>query len=88
MDFLLFNLLILKCLTDKTGHVWRRSELDLYLIENMPLMKTTGPRVSILILIVFLLSFRSDQKRALSGWGKLGKSDAKFRIHEPFELES
>ena len=46
MDFLLFNLLVLRCLTDKTGHVWRRSELDLYLVENMPLMKTATRRVS------------------------------------------
>ena len=45
MDFLLFNLLVLRCLTDKTGHVWRRSDLDLYLIENMPLMKTATKRV-------------------------------------------
>ena len=46
VDFLLFNLLVLRCLTDKTGHVWRRSDLDLYLVENMPLMKTTAKRVS------------------------------------------
>ena len=35
-----------------------------------------------------LKSFRSDHKQALSGWGKIGKNDAKFRIHEAFELES
>ena len=29
-----------------------------------------------------------DHKQASSGWGKLGKNDAKFLIHEPFELES
>ena len=29
-------------------------------------------------------SFRSDHKQASSGWGKIGKNDAKFRIHEPF----
>ena len=35
-----------------------------------------------------LKSFRSDYKQALSGWGKVEKNDAKFPIHEPFELES
>ena len=32
--------------------------------------------------------FRLDYKQALSWWGKVGKNDAKFPIHEPFELES
>ena len=32
--------------------------------------------------------FRLDHKQALSGWGKVWKNDAKFPIHEPFELES
>ena len=32
--------------------------------------------------------FGSDHKQALIGWGKVGKNDAKFPIHEPFELES
>ena len=27
-------------------------------------------------------------KIALIGWGKVGKNDVKFPIHEPFELES
>ena len=35
-----------------------------------------------------LKSFPSDHKQASSGWGKVGKNDAKFRIHEPFDLES
>ena len=35
-----------------------------------------------------LKSFRSDHKQASSGWGKIGKNDAKFPIHEPFKLES
>ncbi|KAL3881508.1 hypothetical protein ACJMK2_027940, partial [Sinanodonta woodiana] len=37
VDFFLFNLLILGCLTDKSGYVWRRSPRDLYLIETMPI---------------------------------------------------
>ncbi|KAH3728508.1 hypothetical protein DPMN_054465, partial [Dreissena polymorpha] len=41
IDFLLFNLLILDCLMDKNGYVWRRSTADLYLIETMPIMKIT-----------------------------------------------
>ena len=32
--------------------------------------------------------FLLDYKQALSGLGKVGKNDAKFPIHEPFELES
>ena len=32
--------------------------------------------------------FRSDHKQASSGWGKIGENDAKFQMHEPFELES
>ena len=38
VDYLLFNLLVLGCLTDKTGFVWRRCPTDLYLIETLPLM--------------------------------------------------
>ena len=38
--------------------------------------------------IIKLKSFRLDYKQASSGWGKVGKTDAKFLIHEPFELES
>ncbi|KAL3881514.1 hypothetical protein ACJMK2_027946, partial [Sinanodonta woodiana] len=39
LDFLLFNLLILGCLTDKSGYVWRRSSRDLYLVETMPILE-------------------------------------------------
>ena len=35
-----------------------------------------------------LKSFQSDHKQTSSGRGKVGKNDAKFLIHEPFELES
>ncbi|XP_052808614.1 E3 ubiquitin-protein ligase rnf213-alpha-like isoform X2 [Mya arenaria] len=38
VDYVLFNLLILNCLVDKSGYVWRRSVHDLYLIEAMPTM--------------------------------------------------
>ena len=38
--------------------------------------------------IKYIKSFWSDYKQALIGWGKVGKNDAKFPIHEPFELES
>ncbi|XP_052216221.1 E3 ubiquitin-protein ligase rnf213-alpha-like isoform X4 [Dreissena polymorpha] len=40
IDFLLFNLLILKCVVDKQGYVWRREDNDLYLIEVIPEMQT------------------------------------------------
>ncbi|XP_052217509.1 E3 ubiquitin-protein ligase rnf213-alpha-like [Dreissena polymorpha] len=36
IDFLLFNLLILKYVVDKHGYVWRREDDDLYLIEAVP----------------------------------------------------
>ena len=35
-----------------------------------------------------LKSFQLEYKQALTGWGKVGKNDANFPIHEPFELES
>ena len=38
--------------------------------------------------IKLLKSFRSDHKQASNGWVKDGKNDAKFQIHEPFDLES
>ena len=31
---------------------------------------------------------KTTMQQTLSGWGKVGKNDAKFQIHEPFELES
>ena len=38
VDALLFQLLVLGCLVHSSGHVWRKSELDYYIIENMPLL--------------------------------------------------
>ena len=32
--------------------------------------------------------YGKNNKQASSGWGNFGKNDAKFPIHEPFELES
>ncbi|KAL3881524.1 hypothetical protein ACJMK2_027956, partial [Sinanodonta woodiana] len=45
VDFFLFNLLILGCLTHKTGHVWRRSPGDLYLVEIMPVVEKMTARM-------------------------------------------
>ncbi|XP_052215095.1 E3 ubiquitin-protein ligase RNF213-like [Dreissena polymorpha] len=42
IDFFLFNLLILNCVVDKHGYVWRRDDNDLYLIEAMPMMKKSN----------------------------------------------
>ena len=38
VDYLLFQLLILGCLTNSTGQVWRKLPYDLYLVETMPLL--------------------------------------------------
>ncbi|KAK3096790.1 hypothetical protein FSP39_003301 [Pinctada imbricata] len=38
VDAFLFQLLILGCLTDSSGYVWRKLPCDLYLIETMPLL--------------------------------------------------
>ena len=45
LDLLLYNLLVLGCITDIHGHVWRRSSSDLYLIEAMPLLEHTESQV-------------------------------------------
>ncbi|XP_052765375.1 E3 ubiquitin-protein ligase rnf213-alpha-like isoform X1 [Mya arenaria] len=42
IDNLLFNLLILNCLKEESGLVWRRSESDIYLIEHMPKEASTA----------------------------------------------
>ena len=48
MDDLLFSLLVLGSLTDQLGYVWLRSDLDLYIIEVMPLQqREVTTRVSI-----------------------------------------
>ncbi|KAK7107714.1 hypothetical protein V1264_015588 [Littorina saxatilis] len=38
VDHLLYNLLVLGCVTDRHGQVWLRSPMDLYLVETMPLL--------------------------------------------------
>ncbi|XP_062574164.1 E3 ubiquitin-protein ligase rnf213-alpha-like [Saccostrea cucullata] len=38
VDYLLFQLIILGCLTDSHGNVWRKLPSDLYLIETTPLL--------------------------------------------------
>ncbi|XP_052062678.1 E3 ubiquitin-protein ligase rnf213-alpha-like isoform X2 [Mytilus californianus] len=46
VDAFLFQLLILGCLGHSSGYVWRRSELDYYIIESMPLLaKDTDAKV-------------------------------------------
>ncbi|XP_071112725.1 E3 ubiquitin-protein ligase rnf213-alpha-like isoform X2 [Haliotis cracherodii] len=37
VDFLLFNLLVLGCISNNMGHVWLKSPLDLYLVETIPI---------------------------------------------------
>ncbi|CAC5425101.1 RNF213 [Mytilus coruscus] len=38
VDAFLFQLLILGCLGHSSGHVWRRLDVDYYIIESMPLL--------------------------------------------------
>ena len=45
VDLLLYNLLVLGCITDVHGQVWRRSSSDLYLVEAMPLLEHTESEV-------------------------------------------
>lgn len=42
VDYLLFQLLILGCLTDSRGYVWRKSPFDLYLVEIIPILTQTS----------------------------------------------
>jgi len=45
-DFL-FQLLVLGCLGHSFGYVWRKSEMDYYIIESMPLLaRNTDTQVS------------------------------------------
>ncbi|CAC5422256.1 RNF213 [Mytilus coruscus] len=37
-DAFLFQLLVLGCLSHSSGNVWRRSDIDYYIIESMPLL--------------------------------------------------
>ena len=37
VDHLLYNLLVLGCVSDDHGKVWLRSPMDLYIVETMPL---------------------------------------------------
>ncbi|XP_053396012.1 E3 ubiquitin-protein ligase rnf213-alpha-like [Mercenaria mercenaria] len=61
VDFLLFNLLILGCLVDKTGYVWRKSNTDLYLIETMPILaKSDDDRGSTLHYLHAMLNILPD----------------------------
>lgn len=38
VDAFLFQLLVLGCLGHSSGHVWRKTDLDYYIIESMPLL--------------------------------------------------
>ncbi|XP_053385748.1 E3 ubiquitin-protein ligase RNF213-like [Mercenaria mercenaria] len=49
IDYFLFNLLILGCLVDKSGYVWRKMQKDLYLIETMGLGYSTECQILALL---------------------------------------
>lgn len=46
---MLYNLLVLGCITDSHGQVWLRSPMDLYLVETMPLLDQKDLQVKILL---------------------------------------
>ena len=47
VDAFLFQLLVLGCLGHSSGYVWRKSEMDYYIIESMPLLaRNTDTQVS------------------------------------------
>lgn len=45
VDYLLFQLLVLGCLTDSYGYVWKKSPYDLYLVESLPILSKTTDKV-------------------------------------------
>jgi len=48
VDAFLFQLLVLGCLGHSSGYVWRKSEMDYYIIESMPLLaRNTDTQVCI-----------------------------------------
>ncbi|ESO94720.1 hypothetical protein LOTGIDRAFT_232244 [Lottia gigantea] len=44
VDFFLYNLLILGCIRNKDGYVWKKSDHDLYLIENISFNNLQGEK--------------------------------------------
>ncbi|XP_067673877.1 E3 ubiquitin-protein ligase rnf213-alpha-like [Haliotis asinina] len=60
VDYLLFNLLILGCISNNMGHVWLKSPLDLYLVETIPITDVRQDRRVNLRLIHALLEVLPD----------------------------
>ncbi|XP_071122875.1 E3 ubiquitin-protein ligase RNF213-like [Mytilus edulis] len=49
VDEFLFQLLVLGCLTNSSGYVWRKSTMDYYIVETLPLMvKDTNTKSAML----------------------------------------
>ncbi|XP_064634464.1 E3 ubiquitin-protein ligase rnf213-alpha-like [Lineus longissimus] len=46
VDHVLFNMLILRCVKDASGRCWRRHPSDLYMIENLPLLRQEMQRTT------------------------------------------
>ncbi|VDI66650.1 Hypothetical predicted protein [Mytilus galloprovincialis] len=38
LDLFLFQLIVLGCVTHRSGHVWRKSAMDYFIVESMPLL--------------------------------------------------
>ncbi|XP_046556283.1 E3 ubiquitin-protein ligase rnf213-alpha-like [Haliotis rubra] len=60
VDYLLFNLLVLGCISNNMGHVWLKSPLDLYLVETIPITDVRHDRRVNLRLIHTLLEVLPD----------------------------
>ena len=57
VDHLLYNLLVLGCVSDDHGKVWLRSPMDLYIVETMPLYDQQVRSVCILCYAGDIFSF-------------------------------
>ena len=60
LDTLLFNLLVLGCLCDRMGRVWRRRSTDLYIVE----VTTAAP---------LPMGFTREEEAQIQGVSKIAK---------------
>ena len=83
----------------KMGHdlKFKMAAMPIYMVKNIQMTSSPEPpggfglyfARSIWDTSLYKIAkpFRSGHKQALIGWGKVGENDAKFPIHDAFELE-